>query len=97
LELKSNLPTRDGRLDPWHSGSSFGDYERPVAFVQYGASTFAESNGAMLPTGLHEFPLVSVSAAEEFPSILQRFDEDLWNLAGFDTQRTAPNFSLVLG
>jgi hypothetical protein len=67
-----------------------------IAFLRYGATSFAESDGVTLPTGFHEFPLISIGTLEEFPAILQRFDEDLWNLAGYDVQRMAPNFSIEL-
>jgi Putative DNA-binding domain len=70
-------------------------FGRPVALVQYGANTFAESDGALLPEGFHEFPLLSVGAAEEFPAILQRFNEDLWDLAGYGIHRAAPTFSIT--
>jgi hypothetical protein len=49
----------------------------------------------MLPEGSHEFPLVSVGAAEQFSAILQRFDEDLWDLAGAKVQGM-PTFSFAL-
>jgi hypothetical protein len=49
----------------------------------------------MLPEGWHEFPLVSVGVAEEFPAILQRFDEDLWDLAGASAQLIVPTFSFA--
>jgi hypothetical protein len=70
-------------------------FEQPIAFLGYGASTFAESDGTTLPQGVHEFPFVSIGTAEEFPAILQRFDEDLWNLAGYDIQRSGPTFSFT--
>jgi hypothetical protein len=66
-------------------------FEQPIAFLGYGASTFAESDGTTLPQGVHEFPFVSIGTAEEFPAILQRFDEDLW----YDIQRSGPTFSFT--
>jgi hypothetical protein len=72
-------------------------YDQPVLFAEYGATTFAPSRGARLPKGGHVFPIASIGSTDEFPSHLARFDEDLWNLAGQDTQRWAPpTFSVQL-
>ena len=71
-------------------------FNGPISLVRYGAHSFAERDDATLPQGFHEFPLVSVGTPDEFVTILQRFDEDLWNLAGYDIQRAAPTFSLTL-
>jgi hypothetical protein len=70
-------------------------FGQALSLVRYGATSFAESDG-LLPTGNHLFPLISVGTADEFPLILTRFDEDIWNLAGQDVQREAPNFSIEL-
>ena len=70
-------------------------FKGAVSLVQYGVSTFAQSQGALLPNGFHEFPLISVGSAEEFPAVLQRFDEDLCDLAGYGIQRAAPTFSIT--
>jgi len=67
---------------------------RPYPLIQYGANNFSDGVGATLPLGFHELPLVSVGAAEEFPVIIRRFDEDLWDLAGYCIRRTLPSFSL---
>ena len=71
-------------------------YDRPVAYAELGARSFAMSCGATLPDGEHVFPIASIGAVDEFPSHLARFDEDLWNLAGHDIQRALPTFSLQL-
>jgi hypothetical protein len=71
-------------------------FNQPLLLAPYGAQSFVESNGVTLPLGVHEFPLISVGVTDEFPMILQRFDEDLWNLAGYDVQREAPSFSIEL-
>lgn len=68
----------------------------PIYLAPYGATSFAQSSEVTLPPGLHEFPLISVGTADEFPLVLQRFDEDVWNLAGEDIQRIAPTFSIEL-
>jgi hypothetical protein len=70
-------------------------FGQAIAFVRHGATSFAEGDGSVLPDGIHEFPLVSVGLADELPIILQQFDEDLWNLAGYDIERHGPTFSLT--
>jgi hypothetical protein len=67
--------------------------DHPVAFVQYGAGSFEESYGSTLPAGNHVFPVMSIGPSDEFPHHLERFDEDLWNLAGHH-QPSRPTFSL---
>jgi hypothetical protein len=62
---------------------------KPAALVEYGASNFSEGHGIMLPIGVHEFPLMSVGVPDEYPKHLQRFDEDIWNLAGQDVRQLA--------
>lgn len=69
---------------------------RPTLLAEYGVRSFAEAHGTTLPIGFHEFPVVSIGPADEFAQHLQRFDEDVWNLAGQDFQRYAPNFSIAL-
>jgi hypothetical protein len=69
----------------------FGD---PVPLVPCGAEALHDSAG-MLPHGIHEFPLVSVGTAEEFPAILRRFEEDLWDITG-SSHRPKSTFSLNL-
>jgi hypothetical protein len=66
-------------------------FGQPVPIVPYGASY---SDGSTLPVGFHQFPLISVGTPDEFNLILQRFDEDLWNLAGYDIQQSVPNFRI---
>jgi hypothetical protein len=62
---------------------------------EYGVSNFAEAQGHLIPVGFHEFPIMSIGAVEEFPQHLTGFDEDIWNLAGLDIQRTAPTFEIA--
>jgi Putative DNA-binding domain len=69
---------------------------RPALLVEYGVERYAEAQGTELPVGTHEFPVASIGPADEFGRHLQRFDEDIWNLAGEDVQRIAPNFSIAL-
>jgi hypothetical protein len=70
--------------------SIFGE---SISLCRYGSSSFAEGHATTLPPGFHEFPIMSVGPVEEFPQLLLRFDEDFWNLGGYDTQRTAPSFT----
>jgi len=65
-----------------------------AALAEYGVSNFAEARGYEIPAGFHEFPIMSIGGADEFPQHLSRFDEDVWNLAGQDTRRTAAIFEL---
>src|ERR1700704_4742865 len=52
LELKSDLPTRDGRLDAWHTGGSIGDYARNEIAEEIIA--FANTVGGVLCLGIKE-------------------------------------------
>ena len=71
-------------------------YGQPALLVEYGTTQFSEARGVTLPVGLHVFPVMSVAGAEEFNLHLQRFDEDIWNLAGHDIHhRIAPSFELL--
>lgn len=65
-----------------------------VALLPYGAGSFALGDGTVLPPGEHMFPVMSVGAKDEFPRHLERFDEDLWNLAGYDIQLTPATFAM---
>ena len=69
---------------------------RPALLLEYGVQSYAEALGTELPAGSHEFPVASIGPPDEFSRHLQRFDEDIWNLAGKDVQRTAPTFSIAL-
>jgi len=69
---------------------------RPVLLLEYGVENYAEALGTELPVGTHEFPVASIGPPDEFGRHLQRFDEDIWNLAGEDIQRDAPTFSIAL-
>jgi len=68
-------------------------FGKPISLCRYGSGSFAEGHATTLPPGFHEFPIMSVGPIEEFPQLLLRFDEDFWNLGGYDTQRTAPSFT----
>jgi hypothetical protein len=52
LELKSDLPTKDGRPDPWHSGGSIGDYARNEIAEEIIA--FANTLGGVVCVGITE-------------------------------------------
>ena len=71
-------------------------FDQPVLFAEYGVGSFAETRGAALSEGEHVFPIMSIGTNDEFSRHLERFDEDLWNLAGFDIQRIGPKFKIVL-
>jgi hypothetical protein len=49
---------------------------------------------ATLPVGHCDLPLMSVGASAEGDLLLQRFNEDIWNLAGRDVQSDSPKFSM---
>jgi Putative DNA-binding domain len=68
----------------------------PALLTEYGVRSYAEAGGITLPIGFHEFPVASIGPTDEFARHLQRFDEDVWNLAGQDIQRNAPIFSIAL-
>jgi hypothetical protein len=69
----------------------------PISLMRYGAGDFSSGSFAeTLPNGVHDFPIMSVGAADEFPSLLQQFDEDLWNLAGRHFPGELPVFKIVL-
>lgn len=69
---------------------------QPALLLEYGVHSYAEALGTQLPVGSYEFPVASIGPADEFGRHLQRFDEDIWNLAGKDIQRHAPTFSIAL-
>ena len=52
FELKSDLPTRDGRSDAWHGGGSFGDYARNEIAEEIIA--FANTLGGVVCLGINE-------------------------------------------
>jgi hypothetical protein len=67
-----------------------------IPLMHHGARSLQDGfGGANLPKGNHEFPLLSIGTSEEFPAIMQRFDEDLWDLAGY-SHRTPIEFSITL-
>lgn len=74
--------------------SQISVFGSPVLLCEYGLRNYFESNGYKLPVGFHVFPLASVGTSDEFPALLKRFDEDLWNLAGEDFHQTEINFSI---
>lgn len=66
---------------------------RPIDLIRYGATSFSSfDSGGEMPAGENEFPIISVGSRDEFEILLQRFDEDVWNLAGQDIQKTSANF-----
>jgi hypothetical protein len=67
---------------------------KPGALVRYGAGGY-DGYSADLPVGEHEFPLMSIGPADEFPNHLQRFDEDIWNLAGREAQQAEVTFQIM--
>jgi hypothetical protein len=69
-------------------------FGKPISLCRYGSSSFADGHATTLPSGFHEFPDLSIGPRDEFPQHLLRFDEDIWNLGGYDTQRTAPTFTM---
>ena len=68
---------------------------REAILAEYGVETFEMARDVTLPIGFHEFPIMSVGSVDEFPRHFQRFDEDIWNLAGRDIQRIAPTFEFA--
>jgi hypothetical protein len=52
LELKSDLPSRGGRGDPWHAGARIGDYARNEVAEEIIA--FANSFGGAVCVGINE-------------------------------------------
>jgi Putative DNA-binding domain len=55
---------------------------------EYGISDLSQSSDARIPEGVHDLPIISVGGAEEFARHLDRFDEDIWNLARTDRDWT---------
>jgi hypothetical protein len=69
--------------------------EAEAILAAYGDHDFDMASGTRLPIGFHKFPILSVGAPDEFAGQIARFDEDVWNLAGVDVRRNAPNFEFV--
>ncbi len=49
---------------------------------------------ARLPAGHFELPLMSMGSSDDDDRLLQRFNEDIWNLAGEDVQFRSPKFTI---
>ncbi len=60
----------------------------------YGARHFSDFHNQLLPPGEVSFPLISVGGEDEFVTLLQRFDEDIWNYAGKHFPGSAPTFDV---
>ena len=67
---------------------------KDVLLAEYKVRSFAEARGRTIPIGDYLFPIMSIGGVEDFPQHLRRFDEDIWNIAGHDFQRDAPEFEL---
>jgi hypothetical protein len=67
---------------------------KPVPLIRYGDGAYGDIHADDLPMGDNEFPLVSIGGADEFGQLLQRFDEDIWNLAGLDFQQQPVTFHI---
>ncbi len=52
LELKQDLPSRGGRLDPWHTGGSIGEHARNAIAEEIVA--FANTLGGIVLVGIEE-------------------------------------------
>jgi hypothetical protein len=66
----------------------------PVRLADFNEEGF-QSSAPRLPSGVSEFPLMSIGSKDEFPSHLQRFNEDVWNLAGRDVQARQQEFIFI--
>jgi hypothetical protein len=71
-------------------------FHHPTRLAGYAADSFADDDGT-LPEGFHVFPLASVGSADEFPALLQRFDEDIWDLTGFGMARRSADILVHTG
>ena len=68
-------------------------FGRPIPLMRFGASDFSDFDaGGSIPVGENKFPVSSIGPSDEFNQHLKRFDEDIWNLAGQDTQLTSADF-----
>ena len=76
------------RVRSRHSASGVGS--STYAFSLRGKNNLGHR--CSLPLGENEFPILSVGSNEEFNAQLARFDEDVWNLAGQDTQLRSGEF-----
>jgi Putative DNA-binding domain len=65
----------------------------PAVIAPYAARQFREHQ-KRLPVGDAELPIMSVGDRREFDSLLQQFDEDIWNYAGVDPRRGRMQFDL---
>jgi hypothetical protein len=66
----------------------------PAVLCVYGARQFSGFRNVQLPSGEISFPLISVGGEEEFETLLERFDEDIWNYAGKHFPGSAPTFDV---
>jgi hypothetical protein len=65
---------------------------KPAVLLGYSDGN-PDDNGHLL-LGNFELPLMSVGSNEECDHLLQRFNEDIWNLAGEDVQFGSPKFTM---
>jgi len=66
----------------------------PAVLGVYGARHFSDFHNLQLPPGEVSFPLISVGGEDEFETLLQRFDEDIWNYAGRHFPGSVPTFDV---
>jgi schlafen family protein len=75
-------------------GAQFDIVTSPALLAPYGANNLRSYREVKLPVGRFSFPLASISTNEEFETLLQRFDEDIWNCAGQHFPTSRPSFDL---
>lgn len=68
-----------------------------AVLASYGARRFQEAlrTRGTFPVGSFRLPVLSIGGEEEFESILDIIDEDIWNLCGVDVHRYRPSFDLA--
>jgi hypothetical protein len=56
---------------------------KSARLLRYGVTHYYDAiPGPEVPIGVYEFPIMSVGSSDEFPRLLQCFDEDIWDLTG---------------
>jgi hypothetical protein len=94
-ELSSFLKLTEDRpeiYESWLVGAFRAVSRDGQASLSAGFESHYDDDG-QLPLGAFRFPLISVGSSDEAPTLLSRFDEDIWNIAGQAGRRT-PIFAM---
>jgi hypothetical protein len=68
---------------------------QPARLLKYGIDHYYSAiPGPEVPVGTYEFPIMSVGSYDEFPRLLQCFDQDIWDMTGIGIQGVSLTFEI---